>query len=234
MWIFICIISIYLSNKVGDCLMSKKDLSIDLPTIKEEYKMLRDEIMHHKKRQNTFTVFSYTTAVTLWGVAIDTKSPWITIIPLVIMFVTSLRVFDSRQSIARISSYIQVFIEQNIDYKWESRLHKYREHKYFRENFIYFASKCDFILIALSSSVLFWLLVYWEEKNIKPAMFWFTLAIQVIVILTEIILTLYCYDYERLIKTKSKKWRETEESLIKRQKKCNYCPCRNSSHKKGK
>ncbi len=224
----------FLLIEVGDLLMSKKDLHVDLPTIKEEYKMLRDEIMHHKKRQNTFTVFSYTTAVTLWGVAIDTKSPWITIIPLVIMFVTSLRVFDSRQSIARISSYIQVFIEPNIDYKWESRLHKYREHKYFRENFIYFASKCDFILIAVSSSVLFWLLVYWNEKNIEPPMFWFTLAIQVIVLLTEIILTLYCYDYERLIKTKSKKWHETEKSLIEEQRRCIYCPYRNSSHKKKK
>lgn len=224
----------FLLIEVGVLLMSKKDLHVDLPTIKEEYKMLRDEIMHHKKRQNTFTVFSYTTAVTLWGVAIDTKSPWITIIPLVIMFVTSLRVFDSRQSIARISSYIQVFIEPNIDYKWESRLHKYREHKYFRENFIYFASKCDFILIAVSSSVLFWLLVYWNEKNIKPAMFWFTLAIQVIVLLTEIILTLYCYDYERLIKTKSKKWHETEKSLIEEQRRCIYCPYRNSYHKKKK
>lgn len=139
----------------------------------EEYKFLREEIMHHKKRQNTFTAFSYTTIVALWGYAIERENPWITIIALVLTLPTSFRVFEGRQAISQLSAYMQVYLKPITGFRWETMLFEYRSlnHTKSKERLLYFVSKWDYIFLTSASIGLFWVMVIVYERNLKPLFF---------------------------------------------------------------
>lgn len=178
--------------------------------IKEEYQMLREEIMHHKKRQNSFTTFSYTVVVALWGVAIERGSPWIALIASLIILPTSFRVFESRLSISRISSYLQTFIEPKLAYNWETNLSKYRKSKNnrYKDSALYIISKCDFVFLTIGSKALFWLIAYTEKLNLKTWAINTACAIQIVALLAVFVITYFYYDYEKLKDANGKVWNE--------------------------
>lgn len=181
--------------------------------IKEEYQMLREEIMHHKKRQNTFTTFSYTVVVALWGVAIERNSPWIALIASLIILPTSFRVFESRLSISRISSYLQEFLEPQLDYNWETQLSKFRKSKRnrFNDSALYLISKCDFVFLTIGSKTLFWLIVYTAKLDLKTWAVNTACAIQIIALVLVSVITYFYYDYEKLKKANKKIWEKIND-----------------------
>ncbi len=183
----------------------------------DEYMFLREEIMHHKKRQNTFTAFSYTTIVALWGYAIERENPWITIIALVLALPTSFRVFESRQAISQLSAYMQFYLEPVTGFRWETLLFKYRSmnHTKSKEKILYFVSKWDFIFLTVASITLFWIMVVIYKKNLEPLVFHIVIFVDIFMFLAEIAVTFYCFDYERLILSKKKKWQQVFEAHTK-------------------
>lgn len=174
----------------------------------EEYNYLREEIMHHKKRQNTFTTFAYTSVIAILGYAYQKESPWIVLIGLVIILPTSFRVFESRHAIARIATYITEFIEPYSNIKWESNLHIYREkNKSIIRKAAYLFSKCDFVFLSLSLSASFWIMAEIWNKNLKIVPMHLAIFIQIIVVVAEIVIVLCSFDYGRLENTEKSKWK---------------------------
>lgn len=90
----------------------------------KEYENLRAEIMEDIKLYNSLTTLTLTAIIAFLGYLIseNTKSYVLYFIPVPVIIAMSSRTLYYRRNISKISSYMIVFLESNIDdMKWETR-----------------------------------------------------------------------------------------------------------------
>lgn len=129
--------------------------------------MLREEIIHHKDRQNMISTFAYTTVAALLGIAVAEKMPYLAMIPLFILLPMALKFFESRYSIALLSTYMKTYLECGDSIQWETNLSMYYEKskRKWHEKIVYRISKFDFVFLCLASIFSFWI-IYIENNMI--------------------------------------------------------------------
>lgn len=120
--------------------------------------MLREETMDKMNKQDQLTQFAYTTAAAIWSLALTVKNEWILLIALFIVIPISLRIVKLRMDSAFLAAYMSVYLEKDIDIRWESNNKLYcRKHPRGKvQGAFYFFSKFDFVFIVLITSALFW------------------------------------------------------------------------------
>lgn len=90
-------------------------------TIKE-YDILRNEIIQKIELHNTLLTFTITTTVAVLALALAQKSSILYLIPYCILIPMSMRIAYYRTAMSKLSAYMIVFLEKNIDgIKWETR-----------------------------------------------------------------------------------------------------------------
>lgn len=191
----------------------------------EEYKMLREEIMHHKKRQNDYSTFACTAVITIIGTAVVAKIPELCLLSLLIVLPCALKSFESRYSISLLSTYMKSHLEPKVQINWETNLSDYREKtsRLPKEKLVYVLSKFDFVLFSLVSCLVYWILQY---INILPQnadvinkydifVKLFDLSGHLVFFLQFIFIDLLCrlttgfYDYAKLKVSKLRNWEKT-------------------------
>lgn len=98
----------------------------------DEYSMLREEIILSLKTVKNYNNILYTATVALLAFAFKSSDSTLYLLPFIV--VIPLYFLTKREMIQalRIGAYILVFLEKNIDIKWESRLNMYDE--YYKKN----------------------------------------------------------------------------------------------------
>lgn len=206
----------------------------------KEYAFLREEIMHHKKRQNDYSTFACTTVVTILGGASIFHVQWISLLCYLIILPCALKAFESRYSIALLSTYMKVYLEPYVGIQWETNLSRYYEltSREWHEKLVYRISKYDYILYSIAAAIFYWMVLYHSVKTdlaednpnvsflsilnvINLPHNWIALFIQVVFIIVIIAFTYGYYDYKRLKETKLRKWKYLQYEQGIRQEKQN-------------
>jgi len=87
----------------------------------EEYKTLRTEIMELHKRKNSYVIYTLISTATILGIAIEYLSPYIFLLPLIIIIPLSHKTLALDGSILGVGTYISVVIESESKYlQWET------------------------------------------------------------------------------------------------------------------
>lgn len=88
----------------------------------KEYDNLRNEINQKIDLQNTLLTFTITTTVAVLTFALSQNKTILYLIPFCILIPMSMRIAYYRSAISKLSAYMIVFLEKNIDgVKWETR-----------------------------------------------------------------------------------------------------------------
>ncbi len=203
--------------------------------LKKEYDYLREEIMHHKHRQNKYSVFVCTALLTLLGGAAVTEEQWITLLGFLIIFPCAMKVFESRYSIALLATYMNTYLEPYIGIQWETNLLQYYHHfeRTWDEKIVYRFSKYDYIFYSFGTSLFYWIILYRKIKiqladrgksfdffSILPIIVnqlhnRIAFFIQVFFILAIWIFTCKYYDYQPLKKSVQRNWSFLKQSQEK-------------------
>ena len=199
----------------------------------KEYDYLREEIMHHKQRQNTYSTFVCTALITVLGGAAITKIQWISLLGFLIILPSAMKAFESRYSISLLAAYMKTYLEPYAGIQWESNLLQYYDD--FRrsesEQIVYRFSKYDYVLYSIGTSVFYWLILYHKIKtylvdkgkthdfssvftNINHFHNWAILLIQLLFIVIIAVFTYRFYDYKRLKESTLLKWRDLQHRQI--------------------
>lgn len=87
-----------------------------------EYKILRDEINQKIDLVNSLTTFTLTTIVAILTFALTKKNPLLYLLPFCIIIPMYMRISYYRSAMVKISAYMIVFLEEEIeDINWETR-----------------------------------------------------------------------------------------------------------------
>ncbi|WP_031475136.1 hypothetical protein [Agathobaculum desmolans] len=127
--------------------------------VKEEYTMLREEIMESMKKQNELSIFISTTVCTFIGVvvALDRPNPFLYLIPFIILLPASFKESNYRRSIACQASYLIVFLENKDSFLWETRYQRFSiKHRSHSQRLRAILETLEFPLLGLLCSILFW------------------------------------------------------------------------------
>ena len=84
-----------------------------------DYDNLREEILYSRKAQDTFTMFLYTSVITILGFAFELQNLYLFLLPIIIIVPVAIKVADYRRTIAYIAAYMIVFLENDYN-KWET------------------------------------------------------------------------------------------------------------------
>ena len=96
----------------------------------EEYKTLRQEILEKFKRKDSFLIYTVIATATIFGFAIEFPSPYIFLLPLVIIIPLSYSTLGEEKGILHIGTYISLVIESKLKgLQWETYHYKRREPK---------------------------------------------------------------------------------------------------------
>lgn len=190
---------------------------------KDEYMMLREEMMFNQKRQDSITQFTYTTTVAIWAAALTVNNAWIVYSSLFITLLMSMRISDCRRSIAFLAGYMKVALEPDLDFQWETNSYEYykKHDRTIMEWFLYVGSKLDFAILSIVSSVLFWGLRDWKFMIYNSVLLsHITLFIQIFIIVFEMLLYFKYSSVATIKKKLIKNWKvvlknEKEFSYIK-------------------
>lgn len=95
--------------------------------VKEEYAMLRGEVMETMKNQNSLSTFVTTTICTFIGIviALNQPNPVLYLIPFIVLVPAALKESDYRERIAYLASYQIAYLEGEDSFLWETRYHKF-------------------------------------------------------------------------------------------------------------
>lgn len=92
---------------------------------KEEYLMLREEIMMSMEVVKNYRTMLYTIVVAILAFAFEKENPWLFLAPFAAILPLYLLAMQQIDSTLRIGAYIYVFLEPYTDFKWETNLYKY-------------------------------------------------------------------------------------------------------------
>lgn len=182
---------------------------------KTTYQNLRSEIMDNVKRQDTYLLTSYTMCISIWTIALEMSSEWITLFPVIILIPISLRICDFRYANAFLGAYMAICLEDAADDGWEyisSLYHKrYASHS---KSFSSYCSKLAFGVLTLISCVLFWAI---RDFNIFVfGQLWVGLAIilsQISIVIFQCVIWWRNTDTSKIKASLMKNWRELVNSL---------------------
>lgn len=90
----------------------------------KEYESLRNEILQKIQLTNTLLNFAVTTAVAILAFAVESKNKnaLLFLVPFCVLIPISVRIAYYRDSMAKISAYMNVFLEEKIEgFDWETR-----------------------------------------------------------------------------------------------------------------
>src|SRR3989304_2602969 len=98
-------------------------------SISDEYKTLRDEILMEYQREVHMAAFVFTATTLIIGYGINAKSPFVFLVPLVLLALLLFQLRNAQDSILTISVYIRVFIESKRDsgQHWETTIDTLRD-----------------------------------------------------------------------------------------------------------
>lgn len=181
----------------------------------EEYKMLRDEMQNCIERDNTLTTFMVTAVATIltFAISANLQVPFLFLISFCIIIPFTARIAHYKGNVARISAYIIVFLETEMNIKYETRNILAKPEK----------TKKSKLLISMRNYIGFWLglisyAVYVAEyiNNIGIQEFWNIVFCIIPVVL--LILTIFLDKKIDSLPKERKRWIETWENLKKEQK----------------
>lgn len=181
----------------------------------EEYKMLRDEMQNCIERDNTLTTFMVTAVATIltFAISANLQVPFLFLISFCIIIPFTARIAHYKGNVARISAYIIVFLETEMNIKYETRNILAKPEK----------TKKSKLLISMRNYIGFWLglisyAVYVAEyiNNIGIQGFWNIVFCTTPVLL--LILTIFLDKKIDSLPKERKRWIETWENLKKEQK----------------
>lgn len=137
----------------------------------KEYIMLRDEITWRLKVIDTLGTFTYTIFVSILGVALSTNILELLLLPYVVIVPISLKVANHKYSVGYIAAYLNKFLEdcnRKDSFKWESLHVKYYKmnSRTFTENIIYYGASAEYSLMAILTTIIFWI-KYFHQHTIK-------------------------------------------------------------------
>ena len=181
----------------------------------EEYKMLRDEMQNCIERDNTLTTFMVTAVATIltFAISANLQVPFLFLISFCIIIPFTARIAHYKGNVARISAYIIVFLETEMNTKYETRNILAKPEK----------TKKSKLLISMRNYIGFWLglisyAVYVAEyiNNIGIQGFW-----NIVFCITPVVLLILTIFLDKKIDSlpkERKRWIETWENLKKEQK----------------
>lgn len=181
----------------------------------EEYKMLRDEMQNCIERDNTLTTFMVTAVATIltFAISANLQVPFLFLISFCIIIPFTARIAHYKGNVARISAYIIVFLETEMNIKYETRNILAKPEK----------TKKSKLLISMRNYIGFWLglisyAVYVAEyiNNIGIQGFW-----NIVFCITPVVLLILTIFLDKKIDSlpkERKRWIETWENLKKEQK----------------
>ncbi|MBE6700394.1 MAG: hypothetical protein E7582_00685 [Ruminococcaceae bacterium] len=190
---------------------------------KDEYMMLREEMMFNQKRQDSITQFTYTTTVAIWAAALTVNNAWIVYSSLFMILLMTMRISNCRRCIAFLAGYMKVALEPDLDLQWETKSFDYYEinKRTTSEWLLYVGSKFDFPILSIISSLLFWGLRDWKFMIYNSVLLsHITLFIQIFIIVFEMLLYFKYSSVATIKKKLIKNWEivqknEKEFSCIK-------------------
>ena len=155
--------------------------------VKEEYLMLREEILGCMKSQSSLSTFVSTTLCTYLAaiLALDNPNPLFYLVPFLILVPASLKEAKYQLQVSYLASYMIVFLEGPDSFLWETRYHTFskisrRHNTHIRTLFETF----EFTLFSILCYVLF----LWNYKmpipftNLADFFFFFIPIILILVI----------------------------------------------------
>jgi hypothetical protein len=96
----------------------------------EEYKTLRQEISVLYTRKNSYVIYTVIATATIFGFAIEYPSPYIFLLPVIVIVPLSYKALGLDGSILHIGTYISIVIESKLKgLNWETYQQKRRERK---------------------------------------------------------------------------------------------------------
>lgn len=182
----------------------------------EEYRMLRDEIQNCVERDNSLATFMVTAVSTIltFAISANLQVPFLFLISFCIIIPFTGRISHYKTNVARISAYLIVFLEPNMDVKYETRNSQVKSSK----------SKFSRILVAMRNYVGFLLgilsyIIYLVEYQNKIG---FTNALDILFGILPIFLLIVVFLLDKSIdnvpKQKAvwiKNWENLKESKRK-------------------
>lgn len=124
-------------------------------TIEKEYLTLREEIQTELQAQRNLLTFSTTATITLIGFALDkgNDTPEMFLLPLVVLFLSSVKVRNYKINMTRIASYMMVRCEDKKGFWWEHSLNAWREEvvskRSLREKIVAFFETQEYSLLGI-------------------------------------------------------------------------------------
>lgn len=92
---------------------------------KDEYVILRDEILLAMETVKNYRIMVYTIVIAILAFAFDKENPWLFLLPFIAIIPLYFLAMHQIDSTMRIGAYIYVFLEPEIDIKWETNLYQY-------------------------------------------------------------------------------------------------------------
>lgn len=87
----------------------------------KEYEILRAEIMQKIELQNTLLTFTITTSVAVFAFALSQNNILFYFLPFCVIIPMSIRIAYYTSSLTKLSAYMEVFLEGEDGYIWETR-----------------------------------------------------------------------------------------------------------------
>lgn len=116
----------------------------------KEYCLLKKEISYKMKICSNLINFTITTVVAILTFAFKQKNPYFFVLPYCIIFPISLRVLYYRTSVAKISAYIIVFIEDSVKgLKWET----INSSLFYSKGLLDLLRHCEFVFFCIVSFI---------------------------------------------------------------------------------
>lgn len=176
----------------------------------EEYKMLRDEMQNCIERDNTLATFMVTAVATIltFAVTANLQVPFLFLISFCIIIPFTARLVHYKKNVARISTYVIVFLEKDMNIKYETRNVLVKP----------VDAKPSKILISMRNYIGFWLglisyIIYIVEYNNKVN---FPIELDILFLVAPIILVIITFFMDKKIDSFSKeksKWLENWTKL---------------------
>jgi len=92
-----------------------------MPTAKEEYESLRQELMEHQSRRLPIISMALTIVTILFSAGVQLKNPYLPLFSLLILHSARVQLVQAHYGVQRIAAYIRVMFEEgNPELNWET------------------------------------------------------------------------------------------------------------------
>ena len=190
----------------------------------EEYRMLREEILHFMNKDTTLLTCLFSSVTAILFFAVEWKIEEGCILAFLAIIPIAGKMAYHQKQMAKISAYLQIFLEPKLNMKWESFLFVLGKHGNRPKTAKYLKfSEC--ILMAIASVVTFlYLAIYEKTLNKDLILFFVELTILLSLFIWTLLISKKIYSIKRYRENyvevfNSRKFRrEMNEYLIKNSK----------------